>query len=1000
MKDTKTIRTRVVSIVLAAIMLFGLVCAVQTGTGKAYEAYATGVNGDIVRGVWIASVMNIDFPSKPGLSVEQIKSEIKTILNNVEKSKLTDVFLQVRPTGDALYNSKIFPVSEYLSGTQGTCHFDMDEFDPLEYWIAEAHKKGIRIHAWINPYRITRSPSGKSTQLSQLSKNNPAKLHPDWTVKYADGQIYYNPGIPEVRSLVFDGIMELVDNYDIDGIHMDDYFYPYPVNVKNSSGKSVKATFDDSATYKKYGSAFKNIDDWRRDNVNSLVRGIYEAIKFKNPSVLYGVSPFGIWALKKDNANGMNISAGLQSYYELYCDSRLWVKNDWVDYICPQIYWSMETTSNPFDKIYSWWADVCKNTNVKLIAGHGAYRIEKGASQGWGDNTQIERQLNYTTTVGQKSYGGNVFYGYSTIAANTLYSRDKIVKFYNEINKIYSPVTVSSSATNTAAPSDNNVEITSAPTNSDKAFLSRTIGGISETDLYTLRLTAPANNFKTTSANSFIMGTSDPSQKLYINGKEITYRSPGGFFNHFVALEKGTNNFSLTQGNSRVDFKITRGTVNSDGYYDEDNVIVTSTPTPQASVSTTLQKITNSYGVVKYDNTKIYTSSAGQLSMDFLPLAKGATANIVAKQGNYYKFDFGGWVYVSNIDVKTGKVSTLAIPSISAIETDTSFGIRFNNISGKPYHVNVTEKAVEFTIYGVTIKDGTYLPTVSKSGIYSGVCSKTRGTTKDGSPYVKYTLNLKEKSGLYGFKVTYDKGLILTLRKPFKPNKTNADMPLLGAKIAIDPGHGSSSKLKSTGAWGPAGKLGYLEADINLLVSLKLKSVLEGMGATVMMTREVDDYVTLDDRVKNIRAFSPDFAVSVHCNSVDFNVNTKNQNGTIGFYTYNFAAIPSKVLTTSVSETIRGTGQTEGFKDSGARFANFALTRMWEFPSVLMELMFMTNPHEYEWLCVEYNQQVMADALADGILKYLYAESKSAIPVGTPDNSTVITPETGMLEES
>ena len=178
-----------------------------------------------LRGVWVSTVVNIDYPTKATIDVEVLKSEALRILDNAKDMGMNAVFLQVRPCSDAIYKSKYFPWSKYLTGTQGLA--PADNFDPLEFWITEAHKRGIELHAWLNPYRVTKQ-SGKEPahDFASLAPNNPAKLHPDWVVKHSDGNLYYNPGIPEVRKLVIDGITEIIENYDVDGIHFDDYFYP------------------------------------------------------------------------------------------------------------------------------------------------------------------------------------------------------------------------------------------------------------------------------------------------------------------------------------------------------------------------------------------------------------------------------------------------------------------------------------------------------------------------------------------------------------------------------------------------------------------------------------------------------------------------------------------------------------------------------------------------------------------------------------------------------
>ncbi|MDP4108510.1 MAG: family 10 glycosylhydrolase, partial [Bacillota bacterium] len=288
--------------------------------------FLTRVNAESVspslelRGVWISTVLNLDYPSSPTEDVAALKKEATEELDYAQKNGFNAVFFQVRPACDAFYKSSIFPWSSYLTGDQGKAP---GSFDPLEFYVSEAHKRGLQLHAWINPFRVTKS---KET-LSSLAKSNPARKNPSWVVTGADGNLYLNPGIPEVRALVVNGVLEIIKSYKVDGIHLDDYFYP----SKN---------FNDADAFKKYGAHAKNLDEFRRNNVNLLIKNLGAAIKKANSKVSFGVSPSGIWANKKSLEDGSDTSGG-QSYFDSYADSRKWVKEKWVDYIAPQIYWNI-----------------------------------------------------------------------------------------------------------------------------------------------------------------------------------------------------------------------------------------------------------------------------------------------------------------------------------------------------------------------------------------------------------------------------------------------------------------------------------------------------------------------------------------------------------------------------------------------------------------------------------------------------------------------------------
>ena len=334
------------------------------------------------RAVWVSTVYNLDYPSAATTDASKLKAEADSILDNSKSMGMTAVILQVRPSGDALYPSDIYPWSKYLTGSQGTA--PSGGFDPLQYWIDGAHKRGMELHAWINPYRVTK---GGESEWNSLASSNPAKLHPEWTVKYSDGNYYLNPGLPEVRQLVIDGAVEIVNHYDVDGIHLDDYFYP---------GKN----FNDSAAFSQYGSGFSNIDDWRRDNVNKLIQGLNDAVHKADSSISFGVSPAGIWANKSSSMPNGSATSGSQSYSAHYADTRKWVKEGWLDYICPQVYWYIGQSNANYEILANWWADVVSGTGVKLYMGMADYKAgESSTSSPWYGIAAIQDQMALNQTI-------------------------------------------------------------------------------------------------------------------------------------------------------------------------------------------------------------------------------------------------------------------------------------------------------------------------------------------------------------------------------------------------------------------------------------------------------------------------------------------------------------------------------------------------------------------------------------------------------------------------
>ena len=362
-----------------------------------------------MRGVWVATVRNIDYPSIEGTtSSAELKAQADTIISTCAALGINNIFFQVRPTCDAYYKSNIFPWSRYLTGAQGVAP-DSD-FDPLAYWIKQAHANGIKIHAWVNPYRVTRDNDAVDTEWNtMIAASNPAKQHPEWVVRHNDNY-YLNPGIPEVQQLVREGIMEIVNNYDIDGIHFDDYFYP-----NENSGP-----FQDDVTYATYGAGFASKADWRRNNVDTLVQSINPMIKAVKPNVVFGISPSGIWANKKDVSLGSNTD-GQGSYTALYADTRKWAIENWVDYIAPQLYWTIGYDKANYKTLVNWWADQCRYSDTKLYIGMGDYRTQTtDATSDWYGGKGIamirkEMELNDTIDVIE----GEIHYTYNTLAGST-----------------------------------------------------------------------------------------------------------------------------------------------------------------------------------------------------------------------------------------------------------------------------------------------------------------------------------------------------------------------------------------------------------------------------------------------------------------------------------------------------------------------------------------------------------------------------------------------------
>lgn len=329
------------------------------------------------RGVWVATVTNIDWPSKAGLTVDQQKQELIGILEHHKCIGINAIMLQIRPTADALYARSRELWSHWLTGQQGLA--PAGGFDPLDFAIKEAHFRGMELHAWFNPYRATMS-ANQVTSSAHITKKRPELFY-----TYG-GQKLFDPGLPEVREYITQVILDVVKEYDIDGIHFDDYFYPYRI-----AGQKI----NDAATFAKYSNGFTKIDDWRRNNVDLLIKMVNDSVHFYKKYVKFGVSPFGIWKNYREDTLGSRTN-GLSNYHELYADSRKWVQEGWVDYINPQIYFTFTRAAAPFGVLADWWGNNAYGRH--LYIGQAAYLVHKMPSRmeaAWGNLAEIPNQIRY-----------------------------------------------------------------------------------------------------------------------------------------------------------------------------------------------------------------------------------------------------------------------------------------------------------------------------------------------------------------------------------------------------------------------------------------------------------------------------------------------------------------------------------------------------------------------------------------------------------------------------
>ncbi|MBM7560792.1 N-acetylmuramoyl-L-alanine amidase [Fusibacter tunisiensis] len=941
--------------------------------GISMQSYAgSGDSTSEFAGVWVATVLNLDYPSKPGVTNAELRQEAIRILDQVESMGLNAVVLQVRPSADAFYKSEIFPWSKYLTGQQGIA--PANAFDPLAFWIDEAHKRNIELHAWINPYRITRKTSAdKAHDFASLASTHPARLNPAWVVSHTDGNLYFNPGIPEVMDLIVEGVNEIVNTYDVDGIHFDDYFYP-------------EKNFNDASTYLQYGQDFKSIEDWRRNNVNQLIEKTYKSIKSIDPSVDFGISPFGIWKNAKTDPTG-SATMGLESYESHYADSIYWIEKEIVDYIAPQIYWHIGYEIADYEILVKWWQNAVKNTSVKLIVGHAAYRAENSSSSSpWFGTKELEKQLNLNKTLPEVE--GSLFFRYDFFEKNR--SLRQLMRQYY---------------------------------------------GAEESDASKARLIIgrPFGDVRTTSSSYFIGGESDPDQPLFMNGQLVENRTESGYFGVFVPLDRGTNTFVFSQEEIKITQKIRRvdatppspmteikiatdsawpfvdsgyqpgdtirlsvkapagadvtvsfnGSVlemqRSQGSYKDDMtkaeffvdyVLPYINGTPRIEnlgrpvYKLTMNGITDSlesngtidlymksapiYGTIATDYADSYRTASSSRGADYL-LIGGMTDPILSRENGYYQFSNGLWVKESavSIDLPTYK-RTYNIASVT------------NKVTSKYEDYIIDGKLLP--VGGASFNGDQVVLTLSRTLIVS-IAPYLESNLVDlietnlKMDTVEVTFNLKESNKFGGYEVLEKEGdLVLRLYSKFQSVST--ERPLDGLKVLLDPGHGG----KDNGAIGLTGALAS-EKTVNLNLAFDIKSALESYGATVMLSREEDVYVSLQDRLIQSKSYGPDLFVSIHADSIDDSRNLNHIKGFSIFYKDPLAKPIASLLQNQITSQLDLT-------DRKVKTANFYVMRGTWAPSILIETGFMPNPNDYDWMMRSSDRKLFAQHLAQGIVDY------------------------------
>ena len=940
-----------------------------------------------MRGVWIASVININYPSKPGLTETQLKAELDDIVRNASEAGLNALFFQVRPTADALYPSKVFPYSKYVSGTQGVA--PDGGFDSLAYLLDVAGKAGLSVHAWVNPFRATMYPSDEAA----LCETHPAVLHPEYTVKYADGKTYFNPGLPEVRALVIEGVKELAENYPtLAGIHYDDYFYPYPKD---------NAAFDDADAFALYGAG-QSLADWRRENVNTFMKDSYDAIKAINPALQFGVSPFGIWANEgSDTPEPGSVSSGLEAYSSLYCDALAWAKGGYVDYLAPQIYWSFATSAAPFDNIARWWNAALDGTGVDFYIGHAAYKAADYAQNEIGIQVEFARTL--------LCYRGSVYYGYEDIKNNTVGLKDKL-----------------------ASLNEHPVRYETA------AFTGKT--GVYQ----------PANNYQSPASTVTVVGQSDPAVPLTIDGKKIS-RTKSGLFSYFGSVTPGINVLSLHQngsvvthninyknavgssvpsfptlagmqitelspasetwlatgdtlkisctapagssvtatiGGMSVELKPTLGRSGASGYIKE---VYTGEVTPSAFAAETetvtlgtlmirasrgSETASAQGGLIRQmgahapvfaevinDYSHLKTSPTSSFYDDYTPASRGMRDYVTGLTDGFYRLKFGGYIHADNVKIIDGaelnqnKIFSVnvAVNGTDTVNNKNNFtDVTFACLENAPVNAVGSAGKIDVTFYNT---DSSLMPLASVAA--NPLVQSVTAAAVDETTLI-YTVHLKNELNVYGYNVVYENGnIILRLNNPQSLSADPAH-PLAGKTIVVDPGHGGSD----TGALG-CGSVN--EAMLNLEIGLYLRTELEKLGATVLITRTDNTTVSLEERMEFLNNATPDLAVSVHQNSFSPSSNTQKIRGYLGLYGTEAGKLAAKSISAAVCSNLNRYERPYAYQ-------KLAVARNHRFPSTLCEMCFISNVEEYEWSITPGNTLRSAKAIAQGVVDYYKAQ--------------------------
>lgn len=359
------------------------------------------------RGSWIATVNNIDWPSRKNLSSEEQQAELLKLLDQIQALGLNAVIFQARPAGEVLYNSPYEPWSSFLTGELAKAPYPY--YDPLEFAIKEAHKRGLDFHVWVNPFRLNTNWDENKV----LPSTHTAVRHPSWTIAYGK-TLYLDPGNPEAREFVLKVLVDLLKRYDFDALHFDDYFYPYKIQAES---------FPDSSSYLQYNRRQIGLEDWRRENINAFVKAVSDSIYAYKPFVEFGISPFGVWRNQSRDPRGSQ-TRSLSSYDDLYADILFWINRGWIDYVAPQLYWSRGYPPADFTHLLDWWSS--HSEGVKLYIGQALYKINNNSDENWANPAEVPEQIRAIRR--NRKVAGSIFYSSKWFNLNPLGIGDSLTQ--------------------------------------------------------------------------------------------------------------------------------------------------------------------------------------------------------------------------------------------------------------------------------------------------------------------------------------------------------------------------------------------------------------------------------------------------------------------------------------------------------------------------------------------------------------------------------------------